>query len=165
MKSFIYIQVESFNKNNEKVFLNQFVVFLVGSGNFGGKRDSDKLVKVNIAKPTRLPDRVIQEKTNIDQAALYRLNGDYNPLHIDAEFAAMGGFEKPILHGLCSFGLAVKHVLQAFCNNDVTCFRAVKVRFAKPVLPGQTIHTSMWLEKDGSAYRVNFECKVTKSYS
>ncbi len=145
------------------VFLNQFVVFLVGSGNFGGKRDSDKVFKVNSVKPSRLPDRVVQEKTNVDQAALFRLNGDNNPLHIDPEFAAMGGFDKPILHGLCSFGLAVKHVLQTFCDNDVTAFKAVKARFAKPVLPGQTIQTSMWLEKEGSGYRVNFECKVFKS--
>ncbi len=141
--------------------MNQFVIFLVGQGNFGGKRDTDKLYKVNTVKQTRTPDRVVQEKTTLDQAALYRLNGDYNPLHIDPEFAAMGGFNKPILHGLCSFGLAVKHVLQAYCNNDVTCFKAVKARFAKPVLPGQTLQTNMWLEKEGNGYRVNFECKVS----
>jgi 3-hydroxyacyl-CoA dehydrogenase/3a,7a,12a-trihydroxy-5b-cholest-24-enoyl-CoA hydratase len=161
MAFFFHIQVETFDKNNEKVFLNQFVAVLIGSGNFGGKRDSEKLIKVNSAKPTRPADYVVQEKTSIDQAAFYRLNGDYNPMHIDAEFASMGGFDKAILHGLCSFGLAVKHVLQTFCNNDVTCFRAVKVRFAKPVLPGQTIQTNMWLEKDGNAYKVNFECNVS----
>jgi acyl dehydratase len=72
---------------------------LVGSGNFGGKKDSSNLYKVSTRKFDRKPDRHMDEKTTLDQAALYRLNGDFNPLHIDPEFAAMGGFEKPILHG------------------------------------------------------------------
>lgn len=140
--------------------MNQFVVFLVGTGGFGGKRDSEHLYKVNTKKFTRNADNVVSEKTGTDQAALYRLNGDYNPLHIDPNFASIGGFDKPILHGLCTFGLAVKHILQTYCDNDASCFKAVKVRFAKPVIPGQTVQTSMWLEKENSGYRVYFECKV-----
>ena len=154
------MQVECFDEKNEKVSLNQFVIFLVGNGNFGGKRDSEHLVKVSSKKFDRKPDNEVTEKTDVDQAALYRLNGDLNPLHIDPNFASVGGFDKPILHGLCTFGLAVKHVLQTYCDNDASCFKAVKVRFAKPVVPGQTVQTSMWLEKEGLGYRVYFECKV-----
>ena len=78
----------------ELVAVNQFVTFLVGSGNFGGKRDSDNLVKLASAETNKLtkerkPDAQLEEKTCIDQAALYRLNGDFNPLHIDPSFSAI----------------------------------------------------------------------------
>lgn len=158
----LILNVELFNESGEKVALNQFVTFLVGSGNFGGKRDSDKLVKVNSTKKfDRKPDHVKTEKTTVDQAAIYRLNGDLNPLHIDPSFSAILGFDRPILHGLCTFGFAVKHILAAFCDSDVSCFKSIKVRFAKPVLPGQTIQTNMWLEKETK--KVFFECKVVET--
>lgn len=159
----LIINAELYNESGEKVALNQFVTFLVGSGNFGGKRDSDKQVKVNSKKFTRQPDQVKTERTTLDQAAIYRLNGDLNPLHIDPSFSAILGFDKPILHGLCSFGFAVKHILAAYCDSDVSCFKSVKVRFAKPVLPGQTIQTNMWHEKESNGYRVFFECKVVET--
>lgn len=157
----LIINVELSNEKQEKVALNQFVTFAVGSGNFGGKRDSEQMFKVHSKKFDRKADVSIEEKTNVDQAALYRLNGDFNPLHIDPSFSQILGFDKPILHGLCSFGYSVKHIIQEFCGNDVTLFKSVKVRFAKPVLPGQTIQTNMWLEKETN--RVYFECKVVET--
>ena len=75
----------------------------------------------------RLPDAVVEERTSEDLAALYRLNGDYNPLHIDLDFAQIGGFHKPILHGLCTFGIACKHVLQAFADGDPAALHTIKV--------------------------------------
>lgn len=153
------------DERNNLIALNQFVTFSVGSGNFGGKRDSNELVKVSARKFDRKADITVEEKTNVDQAVLYRLNGDLNPLHIDPSFSAILGFNKPILHGLCSFGFAVKHIIQTYCRNDVKLFKSVKVRFSKPVLPGQTIQTNMWLEKETNGYRVYFECRVIENQS
>ena len=137
---------------------NQFAVFCIGSGGFGGKTHSNEL-KSLIAAPSRIPDAVEVEKTGNSQAALYRLCGDLNPLHIDPSFATMGGFKSPILHGLCSMGYATRAVLKHFCDNDVRKFKAIKVRFSKPVIPGQSIRTEMW--KDGN--KVLMRCKVVET--
>ena len=124
-------KVDTFNETQEKVAFNQFVVFCSGSGGFGGPRESSKQIKsaTTFDKSARSPDAVVVEKTSVDQAALYRLNGDLNPLHIDPDFGKALGFQKPILHGLCSFGIAVKHVLNACCEGDVKLFKSVKVIF------------------------------------
>ncbi|KAI5982272.1 hypothetical protein EDD15DRAFT_2391356 [Pisolithus albus] len=135
------------------LFENQVTVFIRGAGGFGGKRvgsDRGPATAANVP-PTRKPDAVVEEKTLPSQAALYRLSGDYNPLHIDPDFAAMGGFDKPILHGLCFMGFAGKHVLQTFGP-----FNDIKVRFAGVVFPGETLVTEMW--KEGS--KVIFVTKV-----
>ncbi|NWW70669.1 DHB4 enzyme, partial [Climacteris rufus] len=140
------------------VCYNQFSLFFVGAGGFGGKRTSEK-AKLTANPPKRPPDAVISDVTTSDQAALYRLSGDWNPLHLDPSFAALGGFKKPILHGLCTFGFAARNVLKQFANNDVNRFKAIKVRFAKPVFPGQTLQTEMW--KEGN--RIHFQTKVKET--
>jgi (3R)-3-hydroxyacyl-CoA dehydrogenase / 3a,7a,12a-trihydroxy-5b-cholest-24-enoyl-CoA hydratase / enoyl-CoA hydratase 2 len=155
-----------FDEKQELVALNQFVLVLIGSGNFGGKRDSDHQFKANVTKKfTTKPDRSVSERTSVDQAALYRLTGDLNPLHIDSSFGSAMGFKKPILHGLCSFGYAVKHIIQEYCDNDVSLFKSVKVRFSKPVYPGETIQTNMWIDKEANdkVPTIYFECKVIES--
>ncbi|KAJ9098266.1 hypothetical protein QFC21_004595 [Naganishia friedmannii] len=146
--------VETIDKATGKsIFENQSTVMLRGSGGFNGKKkgiDRGPASAIN-APPKRQPDAIVEEKTTEEQAAIYRLSGDRNPLHIDPEFAAMGGFKKPILHGLCSMGIAGKHVLKTFGP-----YSDIKVRFAGTVVPGETLVTEMW--KEGN--KVIFTTKV-----
>ncbi|RDB26283.1 Peroxisomal hydratase-dehydrogenase-epimerase [Hypsizygus marmoreus] len=146
--------VETRDKHTGKViFENQSTMFIRGAGGFGGKRSGNDRGAASAANapPKRSPDAVVEEKTSPSQAALYRLSGDSNPLHILPEFAAIGGFDKPILHGLCFMGIAGKHVLKTFGP-----YKDIKVRFAGVVYPGETIVTEMW--KEGS--KVIFSAKV-----
>ncbi|KAL5340891.1 hypothetical protein BJX70DRAFT_396273 [Aspergillus crustosus] len=129
----------------EDLFYNESTVFIRGSGGFGGSpKPTATRPKAAVAAyraPQRKPDAVVEEKTSEDQAALYRLNGDRNPLHIDPEFSKVGGFKTPILHGLCSLGVSGKHVFQKYGP-----IKNLKVRFAGVVLPGQTLRTELWKE-------------------
>ncbi|KAF8929844.1 hypothetical protein BGZ52_001751, partial [Haplosporangium bisporale] len=152
----VTIGVKTTDENGEDICVNEFTMFIRGSGNFGGKKegtDRGAATAVNQV-PSRKPDHVVQEKTSEDQAALYRLSGDWNPLHIDPDMAAVGGFDVPILHGLCSFGIAGKHIFKTYCNNDAASFKNIKVRFAKTVNPGETLETSMWREGSKVIFQV-----------
>ncbi|KAH7120815.1 peroxisomal multifunctional enzyme type 2 [Dendryphion nanum] len=140
----------------EDIFYNESTVFIRGSGNFGGpKKGTDRGAATAVHKPPqRAPDAVVEEKTTEEQAAVYRLSGDRNPLHIDPEFSKVGGFDVPILHGLCFFGIAGKHVLQKFGP-----YKNIKVRFAGTVLPGQTLVTEMWKQNN----LIIFQAKVKET--
>lgn len=132
-------------RTKEDLFYNESTVFIRGSGGFGGSPKPTvarpKAATAAYKAPQRKPDAVVEEKTSEDQAALYRLNGDRNPLHIDPEFSKVGGFKTPILHGLCSLGVSGKHVFSSF-----GAYKNLKVRFAGVVIPGQTLKTEMWKE-------------------
>ncbi|ERF76782.1 Peroxisomal hydratase-dehydrogenase-epimerase [Endocarpon pusillum Z07020] len=143
-------------KTGEDLFYNEMTAFIRGSGGFGGASKGSKrgAATTTYKPPNRAPDAVVEERTTENQAALYRLNGDRNPLHIDPDFSKVGGFKVPILHGLCFFGFSGKHVLQSFGP-----FKNIKVRFAGTVLPGQTLQTEMW--KEGS--RVIFQTRVKET--
>ncbi|KAF8896265.1 peroxisomal hydratase-dehydrogenase-epimerase [Infundibulicybe gibba] len=140
-------------RTGELIFENQSTVFVRGAGGFGGKRNGNDRGPASAANipPKRSPDAILEEKTSPSQAALYRLSGDKNPLHILPEFAAVGGFDQPILHGLCFMGIAGKHVYKTFGP-----YKDIKVRFAGVVYPGETIVTEMW--KEGT--KVIFSAKV-----
>lgn len=150
---------DSYDENGRLLVKNQSSIFVVGAGKFGGKKNPIEGVVPVVAAPNRSPDSSIQYKTTEDQAALYRLSGDSNPLHIDPNFAAISGFKTPILHGLCSLGFSVRAVLAKYADNNSALFKAVKVRFAAPVLPGQTLKVDMW--KEGK--RVHFRTSVVET--
>jgi multifunctional beta-oxidation protein len=146
-------------KTGRPVFYNEGTAFIRGSGNFGGPRaPADRGASTSPNNPpNRPPDAIVEEKISEEAAALYRLLGDRNPLHIDPAFSKAGGFDVPILHGLATFGMAGKHVCERY-----GAFRNIKVRFAGPVLPGQTIVTEMWRE-NGENRKVVFRVKVRET--
>lgn len=124
-------------------------IFARGEGGFGGERGpSDRL-----ELPDRAPDVVIETPTLPQQALLYRLCGDRNPLHADPEFARAAGFDTPILHGLCTYGIVAKAVTDALLDGDPHRVRSWSARFAGVVLPGETLRTSVW--RDGERLLVS----------
>ena len=137
--------ISSKDENGEELIYNEMTAFVRGAGGWGGDRGDS--TEINVA-PEREPDAVIEEKTDVNQTLLYRLSGDWNPLHADPAFAKAFGFDRPILHGLCTFGFSGRHVIKAFSNNDGRYFKSIKVRFAKSVYPGDTLVTKMWKESD-----------------
>ncbi|WP_405493405.1 MaoC/PaaZ C-terminal domain-containing protein [Streptomyces sp. NBC_00096] len=117
-------------------------IFVRGEGGFGGDRGPS----VRAEQPERAPDRVEERKIREEQALLYRLSGDWNPLHADPEFAKLAGFDQPILHGLCSYGMTLKAVVDTVLDGDVSRVRAYRTRFAGIVFPGETLRIRMWQE-------------------
>ncbi|XP_065166883.1 peroxisomal multifunctional enzyme type 2-like isoform X1 [Atheta coriaria] len=156
----IVTDVVSQDASGKPLWRNQIATFAVGAGQFGGPRSGNKLIPC-VPKPNRSCDKSLSYKTSQDQAALFRLSGDVNPLHIDPNFAAVAGYKKPILHGLCSLGISVRLVLQAYAGNDPKLFKALKCRFVKPVLPGQTIKVDMWR----AGNRIHFETSTVENNS
>ena len=103
--------------------------------------------------PSRAADHQVTYVTREDQALTYRLSGDRNPLHSDPSFAAMGGFDKPILHGLCTYGFTGRALLQAICDGDASRFKSMDGRFSKPVIPGDTLTISMWVDGNNCTFQ------------
>lgn len=138
----IVLEVETSEKGGDKLFTNRFSIFARGEGGFGG----DSGPGAGNQAPEREPDEIVESRTLPQQAVLYRLCGDKNPLHIDPEFAKMGGFDIPILHGLCSYGIVCKAVVDTLLDGDVTKVSGYGARFSGVVFPGETIVTKMWKE-------------------
>ena len=127
--------------------------FARGDGGFGGSSEGQPEPH---QVPSRAPDRIVDISTRPDQALIYRLCGDRNPLHSDPEFAKKAGFQRPILHGMCTYGISCRGVLQTYADYDPTAFRQHVARFSSPVYPGETVTIAMW--KDGNV--ISFEAKV-----
>jgi len=123
--------------------------FLRGDGGCGGRQET--VPRPHPIPQHRPPDHVVELRTRIDQALLYRLSGDYNPLHADPLVASAAGFERPILHGLCSYGVIGRAVVSALCDGRVDALRRFDVRFVRPVFPGETLRTEIWSEGPGRA--------------
>ncbi len=124
--------------------------FCRGDGGFGGPAGPGWPVH---ALPERSPDAVCDLPTLKQQAMLYRLSGDYNPLHIDPHVARQAGFERPILHGLCTLGVAGHALLKLCCGYDPARFKSLRLRFSAPVFPGETIRTEIWRDAGFISFR------------
>jgi 3-hydroxyacyl-CoA dehydrogenase/3a,7a,12a-trihydroxy-5b-cholest-24-enoyl-CoA hydratase len=147
----VITSVTTSDETGTELAYNELTTFVRGAGGWGGDRGPSS--EVNVA-PNRAPDATMEEKTSPNQALLYRLSGDWNPLHADPAFAKNFGFERPILHGLCSFGFAARHVVAKFCpNGDPRFFKSIKARFADTVFPGETLLTEMWKDGDKIVFR------------
>lgn len=144
--------------SREPLFRNEFTAFIRGEGGFARPGDP-KAPPPGNEPPDRLPDATVEYRTLPQQALLYRLSGDKNPLHVDPSMAAIGGFERPILHGLCTFAHVTRAAIEAFAGGDPARFRSIKVRFSQPVYPGETIVTRLWRE---SATDVVLEARVAE---
>jgi acyl dehydratase len=149
----VVIEADTRDEVGELLATNRFLAFVRGEGGFGGEPGPAP----GNPTPDREPDLVVESPTLPQQAALYRLSGDKNPLHIDPALASMVGFERPILHGLCSYGIVCKAVVDHALGGDVTAVADYEARFAGVLFPGETIVTSMWNENDKVI--INATCK------
>ncbi len=128
-------------------------VYVKGEGGFGRDRalKGEGEAGGGWQRPTRPADHTVTMPTRPEQALLYRLSGDRNPLHADPEFAARGGFSRPILHGLCTYGFTGRALLHTLCGSNPARFLSMSGRFTRPVLPGDTLVVSIWREDGGIA--------------
>ncbi|MDE0131495.1 MAG: MaoC/PaaZ C-terminal domain-containing protein [bacterium] len=141
----IVVEVTSTDRRTgELLFTNRSSLFIRGEGGWGG----DPGPQASNHAPAREPDHVVRSSTLPQQALLYRLSGDKNPLHADPAFAALGGFDRPILHGLCTYGIVCKAAVDAVLQGDPGRTRRYQARFAGVVFPGETVVTRMWVEGD-----------------
>jgi acyl dehydratase len=124
----------------EPLVTSRSSTFIRGEGGFGGERGSDQPWD----RPGREPDYQVVYGTRPEQALIYRLSGDRNPLHADPKFAARGGFSQPILHGLCTYGVTGRALLHTLCDSDPARLRSMSGRFSRPVLPGESLTVSIW---------------------
>lgn len=123
--------------------------FIRGEGGFGGDRGPAGAAPV----PSRAPDIEVHTGTRPDQALLYRLSGDRNPLHSDPDFARRGGFDRPILHGMCTYGITGRVLVHKICGGDPSKVRSMSARFTRPVMPGDKLTVQIWKEGDAVRFR------------
>jgi acyl dehydratase len=145
-KAAVVVTTTTATVDDEPLYTNTASVFIRGEGGWGGDRGPSG---PRNEPPEREPDRRVTYETSPNQALLYRLSGDRNPLHSDPAFAAMGGFDRPILHGLCTYGFTGRALLHTFCGSDPARFHHIEGRFTSPVMPGEALTVNMWEAGDG----------------
>lgn len=141
-------------------------LFARGDGGFmkDGQTSRTKPPQVHQV-PDRQPDLVDEFKTRPDQALLYRLSGDFNPLHADPKFAAKAGFERPILHGLCTYGICARSILKTALDYDAARMKSIDARFSGPVIPGETIVTEIWVDGSDISFRASVKERAAPAVS
>ena len=141
----------SLKETHEPLFDLRFSIVVRGSGGFGGEEGN---TAPQVHAPDASPDHEVTYQTRSDQALTYRLSGDYNPLHSDPWFATeLGGFPKPILHGLCTYGFTGRALLHELCGGDPSRFKSMDSRFSSPVFPGDSLTVQMWVGEGQAIYR------------
>jgi acyl dehydratase len=134
----------------EPMFDTTMSAFIRGEGGWGGDRGPSGPQNV---PPEREPDHSVTYQTKPDQALIYRLSGDRNPLHSDPSFAALAGFDRPILHGLCTYGFTGRALLHTLCDSDPARFKAMDGRFSSPVYPGESLTVNMWVDGNEAIFQ------------
>ncbi|MEK0417665.1 MAG: hypothetical protein RI949_1671 [Pseudomonadota bacterium] len=129
------------------------VVFCRGDGGFSAQGGGDEPAPPLKATPDATPDAVLEFQTRPEMALIYRLSGDYNPLHCDPDVATQAGFAQPILHGLATYGVAGHLLLKAFCDNDPARLKSLRARFSAPTFPGDLIRLECWRSEEEVAFR------------
>jgi acyl dehydratase len=129
-------------QSGELLFRSRMSLFIRGEGGFGGERGPSRPKN---EPPDRAPDHQVTYQTSPEQALMYRLSGDRNPLHSDPEVAKAAGFPRPILHGLCTYGFTGRALLHTLCDSDPARFKSMEGRFSKPVFPGEALTVAMWV--------------------
>ena len=145
-KAAVVVTETDARSDGEPLYTLTSSLFIRGEGGWGGDRGPSGPQNV---PPETAPDHEVTYQTSLDQALTYRLSGDRNPLHSDPSFAALGGFDRPILHGLCSYGFTGRALLHAVCGSAPANFKHVEGRFASPVLPGEALTIRTWSVGDG----------------
>lgn len=136
-------------ETGEPRFVMKAWQFIRGEGGFGGERGPSGPRNV---PPERAPDHEVTYHTLPQQALIYRLSGDRNPLHSDPEFAKRAGFERPILHGLCTYGFTGRALLHALCDSDPARFKSMEGRFSRPMYPGEALTVRIWVDGTEAVY-------------
>nr|AZL94345.1 hydroxysteroid 17-beta dehydrogenase 4 [Nephromyces sp. MMRI] len=159
----VNIQLHTYDADTgELLTINEPGIFVRGIGGFlPADRKSAGSSKPSVLIPDKEPDFVYTKKTSASQAILYRLTGDRNPLHIDPDMAAVGGFERPILHGLCTFGIAGHGIIKEVCDNEPAGLRSIEGRFSSPVVPGQSLRVEMF--KGNSKETILFQVRTVET--
>jgi acyl dehydratase len=132
-------------RTGELLLRNVASMYLKGLGGFGKAADQPY---ERLATPDREPDRTGAVTLIPQQAFIYRLSGDRNPMHVDPEVAARAGYEQPLMHGLCTYGVVCKSIVDLMLDGDPAAVRQYRARFAGPVFPGDTLEISLWREPD-----------------
>lgn len=137
----IVMRLETKDQSGNPLCTNWMTAFVRGAGGFGGAAQPKKEIPT---VPAKDPDFVFEGPTGIDQAALYRMSGDRNPLHIDPAVAKAVGFKEPILHGLCTYGVVCRRFVKAVFQGDSGKLKSYSARFSSPVIPGETLQIKVW---------------------
>ena len=152
----VMIQTSVRDHDRNPMWTTRAGLFISGEGGWGGERGPANVWQL----PERVADHVVGYDTRADQALLYRLNGDRNPLHSDPTFAAAAGFDVPILHGLCTFGFTGRALVHALCESDPAKFGSMGGRFKSPVLPGERLDVHMWQDDNSTLFQTRVGDRV-----